>query len=289
MSKKPKKQARRLARRAVPKRQAVRKGATRRPASKAPVRAAKPVRKAPDGVRELSKLVGRKAREAFVHGQKARERTEARLTAAQKRARTRDAQRIEAQAAQRRRSEAARKGWVTRRAKAEAVRRALERPEDFQPDLVTTEPRSSGRSRSLSGSSKKSRRTSGKPSRPKRPPTSTVEPEWDEDDQDELDEDAPEPGEASRTIHMGGGSGDALRVQIGVRLRIPRGMQPTNALLNEAIAYRVENGEDHPLFRTRIIRWQNPNRRRPELRQWRQGNQADAWATLGRAILAAVS
>ena len=90
------------------------------------------------------------------------------------------------------------------------------------------------------------------------------------------------------TLTPGRSSGDALRVQIGVRLRVPTGFEPSNALLNEAIAYRVEHGEDHPLFRTSIIRWQNPNRARPELRQWRQGNQADAWATLGPAIAAAV-
>ena len=54
------------------------------------------------------------------------------------------------------------------------------------------------------------------------------------------------------------GSGDRLRVQIGVTAKLPAGMAPTRELLNEAIAYRLEHGEDHPLFKTRIIRRQNP-------------------------------
>lgn len=80
-----------------------------------------------------------------------------------------------------------------------------------------------------------------------------------------------------------------MKVQIGVTARLPRGSEPSNQLLYEAIAYRLEHGADHPNFDTRIIRWQNPGRKRGELRQWRQGNQGDAWATLGPAIRAAVN
>jgi len=75
---------------------------------------------------------------------------------------------------------------------------------------------------------------------------------------------------------------------MSVHARLPTGLTLSNRLLNEAIAYRVEHGTDHPSFTTRILRWQNPGRKRAELRAWRQGNQADAWATLGSAILAAV-
>ena len=66
-------------------------------------------------------------------------------------------------------------------------------------------------------------------------------------------------------------------------------MKPSRELLNEAIAFRVRHGHDTPGFTTGILRWQNPGRRRREDRQWRQGNQSDAWDSLGPAILAAVT
>lgn len=80
--------------------------------------------------------------------------------------------------------------------------------------------------------------------------------------------------------------GDALRVQLQVRWQLPEGMEPSSRLLYEAVAYRAEQGEDAPRFRTRILRWQNPGRLTAGGRSWRQGNQADAWDSLGPAIAA---
>jgi accessory colonization factor AcfC len=79
-------------------------------------------------------------------------------------------------------------------------------------------------------------------------------------------------------------SRDPLQVQISVAARLPKGTRPeqlTAALIDEVIKYRIENGEDHPRFKTKIIRWKNPTRRSAFAR-WRQGNQADAWGTLAK-------
>lgn len=81
-------------------------------------------------------------------------------------------------------------------------------------------------------------------------------------------------------------SRDPLQIQISVQARMPKGTRPeqlTAALIDEAIKYRIENGEDHPRFKTRIIRWKNPTRKGKHA-SWRQGNQADAWGTLGKWI-----
>ena len=67
---------------------------------------------------------------------------------------------------------------------------------------------------------------------------------------------------------------------------MPKGTRPeqiTASLIDEAIKYRIENGEDHPRFQTRIIRWKNPTRKGAH-GNWRQGNQADAWGTLAKWI-----
>jgi hypothetical protein len=79
-------------------------------------------------------------------------------------------------------------------------------------------------------------------------------------------------------------SRDPLQVQIAIRAKLPKGTRPeqlTAALFDEVIKYRIENGEDHPAFETRIIRWKNPTRR-GAFSKWRQGNQGDAWGTLGK-------
>lgn len=80
---------------------------------------------------------------------------------------------------------------------------------------------------------------------------------------------------------------DPLQVQISVTLRMPRVrgklVKPTARLINEAIAYRIRHGHDHPSAKTRIIRWRNPARRGPGAR-WRQGNQSDAWASLANPL-----
>lgn len=76
-----------------------------------------------------------------------------------------------------------------------------------------------------------------------------------------------------------GSSRDPLQVQISVRLKLPRGVKPTAALVNEAVRYRIENDEDHPFAKTRIIRWRNPARGGKKSK-WRKGNQDDAWTTL---------
>lgn len=81
-------------------------------------------------------------------------------------------------------------------------------------------------------------------------------------------------------------SRDPLQVQIAIKARLPKGTKPahlTAALFDEVIKYRIENGEDHPRFTTKIIRWKNPSRKGAHAR-WRQGNQADAWGTLAKWI-----
>lgn len=82
-------------------------------------------------------------------------------------------------------------------------------------------------------------------------------------------------------------SRDPLRIQVSVRLKQPidpRTGEPiplSPDVIQEAIRYRVENGQDHPRVTTRIVRWKNPSRA-GSLSRWRQGNQADAWGTLGK-------
>lgn len=79
-------------------------------------------------------------------------------------------------------------------------------------------------------------------------------------------------------------SRDPLQVQISVRVKVPKGTKPkqlTASLINEAIAYRIENGYDHPKIESKIVRWRNPTRPGGK-GSWRQGNQSDAWATLGK-------
>lgn len=78
-----------------------------------------------------------------------------------------------------------------------------------------------------------------------------------------------------------GSSRDPLQVQISVRLRLPAGVKPTTARTQAAINYRLEHGYDHANATTKIIRWRNPSRP-GQLSRWRQGNQEDAWATLGQ-------
>lgn len=78
-------------------------------------------------------------------------------------------------------------------------------------------------------------------------------------------------------------SRDPLAVQISVKLRLPGGMKPTAAQVQEAIDYRINHDDDHPLAETKIIRWRNPGRK-GSARAWRQGNQPDAWKTLKKWI-----
>jgi hypothetical protein len=197
-------------------------------------------------------------RRAFDHGKAAREATERRLTPEQRARRKRDAQRIERKAKKdqppRRRRPAAPGATTTKRTTTRR-RRLTAGETTTETERPTAWPRLIDTSTSTTESTKSST--------PKRRRTLTVAPQRS--------------------------SGDALKVQIGITARLPAGMVPSNQLLNEAIAYRVEHGSDHPNFTTRIIRWQNPGRKRGELRQWRQGNQGDAWATLGPAISAAMA
>lgn len=99
---------------------------------------------------------------------------------------------------------------------------------------------------------------------------------------------------SSRTVSFAG-SGDGLKVQIGVRVNVRPGAEISNRLLYEAIAYKIdhmnEDGSGGAARHTkpRIIRWQNPGRKTGEGRQWRQGNQNDAWVTLGPAIRASIT
>lgn len=90
---------------------------------------------------------------------------------------------------------------------------------------------------------------------------------------------------AKRTF---GSSRDPLQVQVSVRLKLPRAVKALPAkerralqrkLTQEAINYRLTHDRDHKYATTKIIRWRNPGRK-GQLSRWRQGNQADAWATL---------
>lgn len=81
--------------------------------------------------------------------------------------------------------------------------------------------------------------------------------------------------------HKRASSRDPLQVQISIKSRLPKGVEVAASLYQDAIRYRVEHGEDYPAFTTRIIRWRNGGRR-GNLSSWRQGNQSDAWGTLGK-------
>jgi hypothetical protein len=80
-----------------------------------------------------------------------------------------------------------------------------------------------------------------------------------------------------------GSSRDPLEIQISVRMRLPKGTAPSQSLAHEFIQYRIDNGEDHPRATTKIVRWKNPSRK-GTAGNWRQGNQSDAWATLGKFL-----
>ena len=89
-----------------------------------------------------------------------------------------------------------------------------------------------------------------------------------------------------RSIEKRPSSRDPLEVQISIRFKAPKGTQPeqlTAALYDEVIKYRIENGVDHPAFTSKIIRWKNPARAGKK-GAWRQGNQSDAWDTLGKQL-----
>jgi hypothetical protein len=94
----------------------------------------------------------------------------------------------------------------------------------------------------------------------------------------------PVPSTDSYTI----GKGDQFAAQIRVRFEMPAGFRPTQQLVREAIRHRIKEGEDAPRVKTKILRWRNPGRRMSEDRAWRQGNQPDAWNTLGNVIMAAL-
>jgi len=79
---------------------------------------------------------------------------------------------------------------------------------------------------------------------------------------------------------------DPLEIQISIRLRLPqtvRAEDVPSSLIDELVRYRIDNGYDHPRATTRIVQWLNPARK-GQAAQWRTGNQADAWETLGRAL-----
>lgn len=46
-----------------------------------------------------------------------------------------------------------------------------------------------------------------------------------------------------------------IEIQISARVRRPKGARITPALLREAIAYRLEHGQDPPGIRLRIVGW----------------------------------
>lgn len=173
---------------------------------------------------------------AAVHGKAARERTEARLTEAQRAARRRDAGRIEQKVRRRK------KPLLTPPAAAPSSARYVSSP----------------RNRKRTSGSKRKRRRTSKATRTR---------------------------ERSFSFDAGG-SGDELKVQIGVRFNMEK--EPSNRLAYEAILHRIDRDDNAPRTQTRIIRWKNPGRKSGELREWRQGNQDDAWVTLGPPIRAAI-
>ncbi len=77
---------------------------------------------------------------------------------------------------------------------------------------------------------------------------------------------------------------DPLEIQISVQMDLPKGTRPTHELAMEFVEYRIEHGEDHPRAKTWIVRWKNPARPGKGA-SWRQGNQADAFATLGKWLV----
>lgn len=184
-------------------------------------------------------------RAAAEHGRRARESTERRLTPAERARRQRDAARIER--AERRRRKKAGRGTIPGQSFARSKKSIGSR----------------GRKQSGSQKRPKSRRIdSGKARRKKA-----------------------RSAEAGAVDVALGTGGDRLRIQIGVRYTLPSGRAASSELLYRAVAHRIDRGDDHKRFRSRIIRWQNPDRD-GTAGDWRQGNQEDAWLTLGPPIRA---
>src|SRR5262249_37925219 len=76
---------------------------------------------------------------------------------------------------------------------------------------------------------------------------------------------------------------DPLRVQIAIVGKVPRKVKLTAKLMQSMIQRKAATGIDPKGLTLEIQRWQNPARKGAK-RNWRTGNQADAWRTLRRAL-----
>jgi len=83
-----------------------------------------------------------------------------------------------------------------------------------------------------------------------------------------------------------GKAADPLQVQINWRVArgVLPGFEPDADFLRQAVAYRLENGQNPPGVELRIVSWRNPGRQSAALRAPRTGSQTAAWATLGNAL-----
>lgn len=79
-------------------------------------------------------------------------------------------------------------------------------------------------------------------------------------------------------------SRDPLQIQISAHVDVPRGRSIDANVIAEAIAYRLDEGENPEGITLRIVQWRNPTRKTAALQAWRSGDQDAAWATLGNAI-----
>lgn len=75
-----------------------------------------------------------------------------------------------------------------------------------------------------------------------------------------------------------------MEIQISItKLRLPVGVTLTSALVQDLVRHKAETGDDLA-GTTQILRWKNPARVGAK-RNWRQGNQGDAWETLRKWLM----
>ncbi len=67
----------------------------------------------------------------------------------------------------------------------------------------------------------------------------------------------------------------AIQFQISVRVKAPKNGRPlSEAVIREAIDYRIENGEDPPGIEVMLVSWTHP----PSTREHSASNSDDEWS-----------
>lgn len=80
------------------------------------------------------------------------------------------------------------------------------------------------------------------------------------------------------------GKPDPLQVQLSVRLKLHPSATLHPSVIQEAIDYKIETGEDPIGMEVRIVKWRNPARLTAEKRRWQVDTQEEMWRSLGNAL-----